>query len=1516
MARTPRAANGSRGRRVARALSLGGALTLGAALGLGLYVQRPSFRAALLAGLERRLEGSVRGHIELEGLARLGLSSARLERLEVRDERGVVVLALEQVTLRYGLLDLLGPWLPLAHPNPRIEHVRVERSRLRLASDPESGELTLLRALASPPGEPGAPPHASPPLVVSLPAIELGEVLVTHEDPALAALALRIERVHAEATLGGAGTSLTLQRFGLSASAHGQPWLNGAGWLSLASADGPLLLGFHGFLRGTELDARVELADGVLAAGLAVPHAAPAALQQIWPGWPLRAPLALELRGRGPLHAVALSGKASLEGASVDVGGSLDVSAAPRAVLELDGHALDARLVSESAPHTSLEARGTLELSGAAGGVLAQAKLRTDATQVDGIALPPVELTLRSQAGATSARAQLADARGRLELSAEIAPDATASIEVSAKRLSLAAIEPLGGARGELELSARARLAGGSLRGQVSGRASGLGTGALAVDAGTLGGSFSGTLAALDEMQLELTLDGSGVALGPVRLERARARVQGPWYLSRVEAELEARRARGRGSARLGLRAGARLDDLQLELDGDGLSLSAAASEWNLAQGRLRVERLALSGAAGALSATLELAPGRLALSANAERLDSARVCQALGVGQALDTGLGCVAGVWSGTASLAMRAGDTHGELRLDGENVRAAFASIAALRVQGSVAGSHVELALDGADPSLGELALRASGELAGEPLALASWSRATGHASVTLAQLPLGPLRAALAGDGPLRELDGRLDARVTLERNDPERLPDLFLQASSDPLRVRLAGAGATEAPLADYALRASASIEGQSGRGDASVRLEDAHGALLTASGVLALDLPALLGDPAHAWGSLLGAPLDALARWHPRSVSLLPPPLGARDLSGSVEATLQLRGSLAKPTLSLAAQAHDLLGSASDSARAVDVSGRLEYAPETGKVQGAADVVQAGQGLVVARLEGHLPPVFELPTRADEIELRAAALLNGVPLELWPLAARERLEARLYGSVELRQQQNEPGQQRAHLEILNLSAQGQRLGNGRLTLERGQAGLRGDLLLGTREHYLRASLSSAAGGAEGSAFRGSLVAEDFEAASLSPLTSGLLSRLGGAMDAELAFELRPRPKSDWYLGIDGTAQLRGGSAHVEELGLEVRAIDATVHARSTPDHTVLQIDPLSATARSRSPNLKGDAEIWLRGLRVESGEARLTLSDVPLSLKGVSRGIARGKLAARLERLPDHLDLEVKIPELRVRLPPSSTRALIEVDPNPELHVLQAAEPSERRDPDALRWTMRFDLGRNVRIQRGDLDLPLAGHPQLELQHEVRPSGTIEAAPGGRITLFNQSFSIDRGLIQLDPEAPDNPRVDVTASWRAADGTTIYVDVTGRAKDATVSTRDDRGLQDVERFYLITGGAPADGGLPSEGNAAEAAALGQTFSLGINELLRNSLGNVAVSIGTTSDDRASYSASVRLSDKLTFQGSFLPASVSNLQESTTDLTGTLDYRIGRSWSLRTELGTSGGAFDLLWSHRY
>jgi hypothetical protein len=319
------------------------------------------------------------------------------------------------------------------------------------------------------------------------------------------------------------------------------------------------------------------------------------------------------------------------------------------------------------------------------------------------------------------------------------------------------------------------------------------------------------------------------------------------------------------------------------------------------------------------------------------------------------------------------------------------------------------------------------------------------------------------------------------------------------------------------------------------------------------------------------------------------------------------------------------------------------------------------------------------------------------------------------------------------------------------------------------------------------------------------------------------------------------------------------------------------------------------------------------------LNDVPLSVKNAARGTVRGRLQGQLERQPDYMRLKVKVPELRVQLPTASTRSLIALDPNPEIHLGTEAALPPARSSSPLLWKMDFELGNAVRLERADLSLPLSGTPELEYREDVRPSGRIQVRTGGRLTLFDQDFSIDHGTLQFDPDAPDNPRVDVTASWRAPDGTTVYVDITGRAREASVLTRDDRGLQDVERFYLLTGGpSPGAGAVANSlpGTNRGEAALGQTFSLGINQLLRESVGNVAVSVGTTSDDRPSYSASVRLSDRLSFQGSFRPPSETKREENTSDLTGSLDYQISRRWSLRTELGTTGGAFDLLWSHRY
>jgi hypothetical protein len=165
---------GSRPYRIARLLLwvLGPATVL--LVGTSLYVQSSGFRARVLVGIERELAGSMRGQISLSGLTDLGLSGARLDRLELKDEHGEVVLALEGIHVRFDPFELLAPLLPGAHAGLTIEHVRVERSRVLLIQDARSDEPSLVRAFGNdrPPGSPGTPPD-----VYAFPSVEIGEVL-------------------------------------------------------------------------------------------------------------------------------------------------------------------------------------------------------------------------------------------------------------------------------------------------------------------------------------------------------------------------------------------------------------------------------------------------------------------------------------------------------------------------------------------------------------------------------------------------------------------------------------------------------------------------------------------------------------------------------------------------------------------------------------------------------------------------------------------------------------------------------------------------------------------------------------------------------------------------------------------------------------------------------------------------------------------------------------------------------------------------------------------------------------------------------------------------------------------------------------------------------------------------------------------------------------------------------------------------------------------------------------------
>ena len=116
------------------------------------------------------------------------------------------------------------------------------------------------------------------------------------------------------------------------------------------------------------------------------------------------------------------------------------------------------------------------------------------------------------------------------------------------------------------------------------------------------------------------------------------------------------------------------------------------------------------------------------------------------------------------------------------------------------------------------------------------------------------------------------------------------------------------------------------------------------------------------------------------------------------------------------------------------------------------------------------------------------------------------------------------------------------------------------------------------------------------------------------------------------------------------------------------------------------------------------------------------------------------------------------------------------------------------------------------------------------------------------------------------------------------------------------------------------GGGASESGDAQGAGVGYGADF-VSELLADTnLPHVELRTGseTAAEDRryATYTAAVQISDEVWFEGSYKALSASEQTDDGDALTGTVDWRFRRDWSLRTELGTLGTGVDLLWQYRY
>jgi hypothetical protein len=221
----------------------------------------------------------------------------------------------------------------------------------------------------------------------------------------------------------------------------------------------------------------------------------------------------------------------------------------------------------------------------------------------------------------------------------------------------------------------------------------------------------------------------------------------------------------------------------------------------------------------------------------------------------------------------------------------------------------------------------------------------------------------------------------------------------------------------------------ATIDGRTGVTEASVRLVDDHGILVSGTGRVELDLARILAHPEELVTELRSRELAISALVDDRSIEKLPELVRPKGVNGTVRAEGTLRGTLATPILSLKTALGAVTLGDDVQSQPFDACLRAQYDPAASRFGLGGEVYIddpglapcAGRRVAIANAAGD----FDLArARAGKRAFRGDAQLSleALPLEFVTPLARAHIAGRATGRAALVQTGGEP-QISAHVHL-------------------------------------------------------------------------------------------------------------------------------------------------------------------------------------------------------------------------------------------------------------------------------------------------------------------------------------------------------------------------------------------------------------------------------------------------------------------------------------------------------------
>ncbi|MBN1610956.1 MAG: translocation/assembly module TamB domain-containing protein [Polyangiaceae bacterium] len=1506
-----------------------------AGIGLVVHVDLPAGRRFAARALTHVLSRALQGDITIGRFDQLRLGSVHASDIRVVDPEGRRVLRVSELRARANLPAIgYDALFGRGDLTIRIEHARVERAEGRIVPDEATGVPTIARAFT--PVSADRTGATARRVRVLLPAIELGRAWVRGRVAGLPTMEGSASNAHGSVVVTPEAVSVDVQRFAVVLSGLGGTDARGTAELHVRTPS-TVWTSFDGRIGDLQMGARVRYAQNQLNVTLETPLAEPDSMRALWPAWPLRVPVSGQIEATGPYPRLVASGRLSIGGGQLTASGPLDVSQDYRAELNAELRDFDLRSIVPEAPETRIEASAGISVWRRQGSPVVDMSARTEPMFVAGELVPAIDAAMTYDDSGLRATAHAQEPGLPTAVEMRVHPEGAVDLALSAGPFLLdraPRIRRYVKAHGEVKARAQVHIENRELRAAIQADVAGFELGGLRLVRGKIAGTLTGPLERPRELAVAATLEGEGASSSGAQFEHVRAELRGPVLRPEVQATLEnTKGASVQAKAAIRLGAQPSVSNLALQIKRRKASMKGTVGTIQIARGTVSVQGLDLQDGPGHLRGSVRLARDSASIHLEGDGVDLERVARMLGIrGGALRGTVRVKADV---EADRKQQSG--HVDLAV-GEGSVAGLTGIA-LKLAADLDGQTTQGTLTAQVPDYGAVNASWNGSLAGSATNVSSWTSMTGSAQLNLASIQLARLAKLLPMDTAVRRIDGQGFAQVRLDRSSSAALPNALLVGGTEGLQVVLrpgkspgSERGSAEGPetvIRGLDLQLGAGMSGETGHVSGTARLIDAEAALATASGTMQVDTHRLLEGPEPLGQQLSETPLGAVLSIPERSLASLPEPLRIAGLAGQVSGELAISGTWERPELSARATIRRATVSEPTVTSPFDVDARVGYTVHSGALVTHVETFAGGRRVAVLDANGTTPwRVGETePSREQQLPWsgRAQLALEGLPLSIFAALSEAQVGGQLRGRLVLERTQPLP-QVSASIALENASLELTPLGNGLFTLRSDGRILNSRVRLAQGEQSLDARIIAALSGEQGELLRADtpirvqVDAESYNAVVLRPLLEQFFAELTGSINADISLVLDPKvsaadpERTQWTGSVRGTASVRDGTLLVRELGLELDGVGFDARAEGSGNSTTVVVQNLRARARADKDNVSADARLSFDGFELDQGQASVRMTQVPLVLEGVSQASATGAATVNVVREPRQLSAVVKIPRLTATLPRSTGRSVISLAENEDIHVLEPlAKPGNEAGSEALPWEVAFELGDDVKVTRNDLTLPLTGRPVLYLDKTASLRGNIELQPGGRVVLLGRVFHIDRGVVRFDTADNQNPSIDVTALWLGPSHQ-VTVSIQGTLKQAQVSLTSDPPLPEPEVVALLLGSGTGEGG------DATATGVGVGATL-LNELFSETpLGRVELRT-SSEQEHSNYTAAVEVSDKVWFEATYqAPDNADRVEpgasRNDSGVSGTVDWRFSRSWSLRSQLGTLGAGFDLLWQYRY